>query len=413
MTHEHADRSQETRPVERGFRLTAGDLIGDLLWPKLLRLPALAARPERVFLGVLLVVFVAGVDSLGAKITGGDPLIAIAAEGWAGGMELAVHAGASGDAKGVFVGVLDGFRGAFSNLLDSAWLRTVVLGPVLLAVSAMFVLAMSRIAALDFALGRSCQWPEAVGFAVRHWSSLASAIVGPLAVVGAVWLLLAAVGFVLLGVPGLSVVGALLWPVALVLGLVAVVLLICMGLGGVLMIPAIACEDSDGIDAVQRSFSYALSRPLRLAVFVFLALLIGWVSVSIAGAVAESVVGFASDATSAWGSDRAGAIARGESDYLQTEGIVHTEEISGLDSVAVSLIGFFSAIPGLLVAGFAASFAASSGTVVYLLMRRVADGQDVADLYMPDEISRRIEQTLEARGADAGAQASSSDDKSD
>ena len=46
------------RDFARPFRLTAGDLISDLLWPKLFRVPRLAIQPSRVMLAVLLILLV-------------------------------------------------------------------------------------------------------------------------------------------------------------------------------------------------------------------------------------------------------------------------------------------------------------------------------------------------------------------
>ena len=57
------------RDFARPFRLTAGDLISDLLWPKLFRVPRLAIQPSRVMLAVLLILLVGLIDQALAGIT--------------------------------------------------------------------------------------------------------------------------------------------------------------------------------------------------------------------------------------------------------------------------------------------------------------------------------------------------------
>ena len=57
------------------FRLTADDLISDMAWPKLLRVPRLAFRPGRIGLGVAVVLVLSLLEQLLAQLAGGATVV--------------------------------------------------------------------------------------------------------------------------------------------------------------------------------------------------------------------------------------------------------------------------------------------------------------------------------------------------
>jgi hypothetical protein len=128
--------------------------------------------------------------------------------------------------------------------------------------------ALVRQAAVHLTQGRRESPRAALGFARRHWRGLVGAKVA--LPVGAGLPLAGAVLLALLGrVPGTA--GGLLLAVAVLAGaglaFVGVFLLLGAAVGCFLTSPTIACEDSDAIDAVSRSFAYASAGVPRLTLW--------------------------------------------------------------------------------------------------------------------------------------------------
>src|SRR5690606_18887270 len=94
-----------------------------------------------------------------------------------------------------------------------------------LALIVLGVGAISRMAATEFAAGRSDGVLEALGFARDRLASLLGAVLGPIGLVWGVALLLAVLGFILARWPGVNLIASLLHGGALLLGLVAMFVL--------------------------------------------------------------------------------------------------------------------------------------------------------------------------------------------
>jgi hypothetical protein len=61
------------------------------------------------------------------------------------------------------------------------------------------------------------------------------------------------------------------------------------------------------------------------------------------------------------------------------------------------LVRFWTLIPVVLVLASLASCAVAAITMVYLAMRRVCDGQDVAELWVPGMVERNMRDALDSR----------------
>lgn len=366
------------------FRLTADDLIADLLWPKLLRVPGMALRPGRVALGVLFVVLFGLADSLGTWLAGDGArsIVEIAggahAVAWLDAESALVRLGrldVGGGTYGVFA-----LWGLVSSGVAAVWeeapARLLLIGAPMTLVGVFVFGAIARMGALDFARGEAVGPGHALGSTLSRWQSLLVACVGPIVVLLVLGLLLAGGGWALLSVGGVSIIGALLWPIALVLGLVMLVIITGLTLGGSMLVPAVVCELGDGLDAIQRAFGYGFRRPLRAVVYSALAGVIGFFVISLAGALAGGWVLLTHSGLTAWLGES------GESRVLSDE------------TVTGSIVRFWNAVPFVLVAGYGVSYAANAMTAVYLLMRRVVDGQETTDLPVAGEIAARIDATM-------------------
>lgn len=359
---------------------SAGDLARSMIWPRLLRAGGLALRPSRVGLALTTLVLIA--------------MIAQAPKLWLDGREgpgaFATARGGAAASRMVEGVIRLDHVALFDGLSDLAvatpaavvgeypWSLAIILVPVLL-VWCVGGAAISRSVASEFALRERTPWPRALAFGLSKWASTLGAKLTPLLFALFIVLVMAAGGWVLLRFPGLQVVGGVVYALALVGGLVVVLVGLGYVLGGCLLIPVIACEGTDAIDAIQRAYAYPFARPLRLVLYalvlvvelVLLALLLGAISHAVTGVAAWAASLFLPEGLA----HEVRSVANGETVALGDAGWSRR--------TVVDLIGFWSRIPGMLVAAFVVSFYFSGSTLLYLLMRQVCDGQDPSELWRP------------------------------
>ncbi|MCA9291147.1 MAG: hypothetical protein KDA25_08460, partial [Phycisphaerales bacterium] len=175
----------------------------------------------------------------------------------------------------------------FVRLPRALWRTTpmfaAVYGLIALLILAIGGGALSRMAACDFAGQERLRVRQAIDFAAGAAMRLALAPILPLVFAGLLVLLITLLGL-LTTVPWLNVIGGILYGFALVLGFLATFLLLLYATGFVLLGPAVACENCDPIDALQRSYAYVLRRPLHLVAYGIVAIIglaVGYVIVSL------------------------------------------------------------------------------------------------------------------------------------
>jgi hypothetical protein len=222
-----------------------------------------------------------------------------------------------------------------------------------------------------------------LAFAVSKAWSLFFSVAAPLLAVGLIVGVLALGGWVLLGIPGVRVVGAVFFALALFGGAAAVIIFVAYLLGLPMLVPAVACEGTDAIDAIQRSYAYVTGRPLRLvlywAVLIVQAAVVTLVLALLAGWVIQ---------LSTW----AASLLLREPMHAAVQGLGEGDlpdygPMSPTQAGAVHIVAFWVQVPLLLVASFVVSFWFSAGTTLYLLMRQVCDGQDVGELWTPGMVA--------------------------
>lgn len=129
----------------------------------------------------------------------------------------------------------------------------------------LFGLAISRLAARQFALQEVGSFRKSIQFGVSRWIH---GIVAPLLPTGAavLMLLLAALAVLPGRLPWIgSSLAAVLTPVCVACSLVAAFLMVAMVLGWPLMVAAIATDDCDGFGGLSRSYSLWTGRPWYFA----------------------------------------------------------------------------------------------------------------------------------------------------
>lgn len=394
--------AQTTEPNDGAFsrepRVLLQDLTAGLLWPKLLRTAGLALRPERLIMGTAAWIVILAIGSLNETwsdqpgfigVVVREKLMALASlweAAWSGNPEyLAATMGEVASLPG--------------RLIDQYPVSFFVLGIPLVVVWVLFGGAISRSAAVEFSTGRVIGWEKAAALAVRKWLSLLGAVLAPLAIVVAIAVALA-VGGVLFAVPVVHLAPAALYFLALIFGAIAVFVLVLWSVARPMLVPGVACEGTDALDAIQRAFAYVFARPGRLVLYMLILLVQGLVVVGLFSVIVSSVTAFTAASTGAFIGDRPREIIVGgltESapvfeledmpEESTPEGESATEDRPAKPLVTRTwarwLVSLWTEALELLVGGLLVSFYFTGGTVLYLVMRQLCDGQDVAELWTP------------------------------
>jgi hypothetical protein len=354
---------------------------------------------------VVLIVLVALLDRLGAAWSGrtDGPVTFVGNAAW-DGLRVLVRG---------FINLRpgDGARGGFDitrGLLDDLWAAPWSSGLVLLAtllVVAIFGLAIARSAATEAARLGKLGWTQTLRFAATKWVAAWMTLVGPILAAAVLFLAIAAAGWVFLSLPWVQVLGGVLFGVALLLATAGVLVIALSLLGAPMLLPALACEGSDAIDAVQRVMAYVSARPVQYLAYVLVLCLQAAITTGMLIVLAVLVSEAAGSAATAW---TPAAVDPGRI-WSTSPGSGPSGSLRAMDAG----IRFWLGIPMLLVGGYVVSFVHTGGTMLYLAMRRVCDGQDVDDIWMPGAILGLQEPAGDARseamsGGSSGASSSAS-----
>ena len=76
-------------------------------------------------------------------------------------------------------------------------------------------------------------------------------------------------GLFLLNIPGLNLIGGLLYGASLLLGFLVSMIAVGYAACFPMLIPGVIVENCGGGESVQRSYSYVLTRPIRFAGYLF------------------------------------------------------------------------------------------------------------------------------------------------
>lgn len=369
----------------------------ELLWPRVLGAARLGLRPGRLVLSFFAVVIAGVLLRAGLVIDqsmGGSP------PGW----EWAGYPG-----QGWMLLPWDAYvllplrlvvRGPGEMGLP---VTTLLIAPLILVAWLVLFGAVSRMTAYEFSLGRRLGWTEALAFAMRRWLALLGAVAGPLVFVWVLALALAAAGWGLMRWPGLNILGGLLYGVNLLISFGAVMVLMGYALGHTLLIPAVVCEGADSIDAIQRAYSYVLARPLRLIIYILLAVLGTVVVGGILLLLAHWTIGVAAEGSAVLAGDRGWSmIRRGTAQALgfATRG----EPLGGTWGAGAAMVRIWTLLVVVLAWSCLLSCGVAADTVVYLAIRRVADGQDIAELWIPGMVESNMAQAMAGRARAAAEQ---------
>ncbi len=287
--------------------------------------------------------------------------------------------------------VLMGFNG-IAWLITEHWLYAVLLLAWGLALWALFGGAVYRIAALQATRQEKISAAQGLKFAASRFFSFFTAPLLPIAIILALGGLMALGGLLgnLWGF-GAALIGLLMF-LALILGLVVAFLVIGLLGGFKLMYPTIAVEGSDSFDAISRSFSYIFARPWRAILYGAVALFYGtfcYLFVRLFAYLALECTrtfvkwGVWQGGQSVGGYDKIAAIWSAPS-YANLVPPFSWSAMSSWEQIGAFFIWVYVSLIAAMVFAFLLTFCASSGTVIYLLLRRKVDATDLDDIYVEE-----------------------------
>lgn len=238
--------------------------------------------------------------------------------------------------------------------------------------------ALARMQACQHARGDRLSAAEAVALSCGHWREIVLAIIAPAMVIAALAIVLVLMGLLLMNIPGLNLIGGLLYGLALVIGFLAAVL--AVGYAGCwpMLVPAVVIEHCDGGEAVQRSYAYLVARPLHMLGYIAVAvvgLVLGFLVVRL---VATTTLDLTADLVGTWTFNDAmrgaGAAAAGD------------PPMAGLpwyEASTAGLIDLWELLVRDLILGWIFSGFYAVSAMIYLLMRRACDAQDTREIWWP------------------------------
>ncbi len=411
MQH-HRGQSQASAPA---WETALGNATNGLLWPRLLRTLGMAARPERLCVALLILLLTFVIGEVGSAADRGARQPTPTAENSAGsatqqdeqeqetGTRRAnfagfvfrqINGGLDGIASGMFSLRVDQVKAEVRLLVThfpaTTWNRYgmwgIALSVPILLVWSIGGCALCRMTACDAALGELVGVRRSLGFALSRVGSILVAVIGPLAFVLAIGAIVAVIGWAMYSASWSRGTGSVLFAAPLALSALAVVMLFCYVVAAPLLVPAVACEGSDGLDAVQRAFAYVLGQPFRLIAYMIVMLLISYPTLVILKQASEASVHFA-----AWCS---GLLAGDSGRAFLGEGMKPVK------------LEYWQLAAGGVVGAYATSLLFTGSTMMYLLLRQVHDGQDLSEVWVPGLVEGTMAQSLRARAEAGSAEAS-------
>jgi len=366
--------------------VTVAELTAGLIWPKLLRAAGLSLAPSRLAIGFAVAFLIAAWSWLidyGWPTATFEPIAIPAFRSLSAALveactALLYLAPAYAALELYQQGLLPFFEAVGREPFRAAvWLIPSV---ALLAIGSG---AIARSVAVDVAGDLSLGVRGSLAFAIKRWRSMVFAVFIPLIVAGLIALVLAIAGWALLSLKGVSVLGALLLGPAFLAGLLLVIIFAVFLVGHSMLTPAVAVESTDAADAVQRAYAYALGKPGRLLIYGLVLLAQGALALIVIRFLTDQAWSITQDLTAAWLSrDRAEAI--------------HSR---GAQGPTASIVRAWPMVFALIPAAWLISYSAAGGTLLYLLLRRVNDEQDIREIWMPGMIPGTLAGPEPARAA--------------
>ncbi|MCC7145883.1 MAG: hypothetical protein IT443_05510 [Phycisphaeraceae bacterium] len=257
-----------------------------------------------------------------------------------------------------------------------------------LAIWALLGGALCRMAALEATIGVRAEPTEAVLFSWQRWGWFFVAPLIPLLVAGLIGSIMSIGGLVCFNLPGLDMLGGLLFGLSLFGGALVAFLLAVWAVGVHMLGPAVAVEGSDAFDVVSRVFSYVVTRPWQWFFYTIISLVCGAAAYLVAGALVFLTLRVTHYWVGLWVFAEAGKGVNRFEAMLDdpTFGVlaytIRWDQLGVTGKIAAGLMAVWTySLLGLLLA-YAITFYVSAQTLIYLLLRRSVDGTAFGEVYV-------------------------------
>ncbi len=356
------------------------DLAATWVVPHLCLAPRLAATPSHLILGTLAMLGVGLAQRLpswfGLQPTDtADPLtlwLSRCAEHAHVFYQSALRLDSDGMATSA--GGLAG--GALASVVREGPLAALLTFTLSALVAALCYHSISRGAAVAMAVGqRSGSFITLLRGSARQWPSLLGVVVVPWLLAPLLALLIQGLGYILLRVPYVNILGAGLLGANVLLSIVVIALSWVALLGSPLFIPALAAESSDGIDAIQRVYAYVVRGFVRLLYYILIVAVLGFIMIGLAFVLAHMSGGAARILTLTWLPVESREMVTG----TLPGALWHQRAVA-------DIFAWWVSVPVLLASGYAFSYVACAATLCYLGIRQRVDGQDMREIWDPADL---------------------------
>lgn len=365
--------------------------LGSMLWPQLLHALRLAIRPARVVMSTLLLLLLALLWWLPNLWLEKDATPAHALTDITGEAFQSILSGLTSlNASWVVAGVKELFIELPVYLVHHfPWTMALLAAPTIL-VWTLLGGAITRSAAEEYTQNTRQPWTASLAFSLsRVWSFFFSLVV-PILLAAGLAVALSSIGFLLFRIPIVNIVGGAAFGLFLLGGFALLLVVLAFSIGCGLLLPAVACEGVDAIDATQRTYAYALARPVRTIFYLLILLTMGIIIAGVLTFLVTNLVHLTADLAGAWLPEDTRAAIHSAATSRHAE----LPEGSPLGLAGtVRLVALWSAIPGLIAGAILVSYIFSGTSIMYLLLRRVCDGQDPTDLWFPGMVAGTLSHT--------------------
>lgn len=353
-------------------------------FPRIFSAVFAALQPPRIIIALFMVLVLVSVGRLWDGISNGDPFATATGLAAIGFLRMTAGLFALSVTQ-----IIDGAGVMLVQLPLTMWENykffSIFYGLLFVLVMAIGGGALSRMAAIQVATHQRVPVRRALQFAFTRWVRLFIAPLMPLIAAGVVALIVVVMGLLML-VPVLNIIGGLLYIIALLLGLLIAFLIIVYALAFIMVIPAMAAEDCDGADGQQRAYGYVLSKPLHMAGYLLIGLIALAIGFFVVGLFATAVLNLTPALYGAFWPKNPALAPANVATILGVEPITPGDvDANWHQATAGWFINLWQTLIISIVWAYVVSFFFSAATIIYLLMRRACDGQDMEEIWQVRE----------------------------
>lgn len=233
--------------------------------------------------------------------------------------------------------------------------------------------AMTRAAAYQLTTEERLGTGAALRFAAKQWRSYFAGPIIPLLGLFFVGLGVSVLGL-LLSFDASVIVAGILWPLALIGGVLLALLFFGLFLGWPLLWGSVSSDGPDSFEAIGRAYNYTYQRPLHYLFYATVAALLGAIGWAAVQAFFTVLLGLTNWAAAWWvGQERFTSVVFGPLDLQSARGI------------GAVVLRFWIECVKLLAVGYLFSYFWSATAGIYLLMRRQVDAVELDEVFLEDE----------------------------